>query len=153
MHAQSLLLCLTLCDPMDCSLPGSSVYGILQARIVEWMTMPFSRGSSPPRDQTLGLLHLLHLHRRILYGWATGDAQPQYCKVIILQIKKKNVNVASKHVYFKPMASWVTDFRVQSPASLLWFFVWAPSSCKLSFLHPMPQFIYILRKQKSSHVP
>ena len=51
------------------------------------------------------------------------------------------------------MAPWVTDFRVQSPASLLWFFIWAPSSCKLSFLHPMPQFIYILRKQKSSYVP
>ena len=35
-------LCLTLCDPMDCSLPGSSVHGILQARILEWVTMPFS---------------------------------------------------------------------------------------------------------------
>ena len=46
--------CLTLCDPMDCSLPGSSVYGILQARILEWIAIPFSRGSSRPRDQTLG---------------------------------------------------------------------------------------------------
>ena len=34
--------CLTLCDPMDCSLPGSSVYGILQARILEWAAIPFS---------------------------------------------------------------------------------------------------------------
>ena len=39
-------LCLTLCDPMDCSLPCSSVHGILQARILEWVAMPFSRGSS-----------------------------------------------------------------------------------------------------------
>ena len=44
---------LCLCDPMDCSLPGSSVYGILQARILEWIVIPFSRGSSRPRDQTL----------------------------------------------------------------------------------------------------
>ena len=44
--------CLTLCDPMDCSLPGSSVHGILQARILEWVGIPFSRGSSQPRDQT-----------------------------------------------------------------------------------------------------
>ena len=44
--------CLTLCDPMDCSLPGSSVHGILQARILEWAVMPSSRGSSRPRDQT-----------------------------------------------------------------------------------------------------
>ena len=44
--------CLTLCDPMDCSPPGSSVHEILQARILEWVAMPFSRGSSQPRDQT-----------------------------------------------------------------------------------------------------
>jgi len=42
----------TLCDPMDKSPPGSSVLGILQARILEWVAMPFSRGSFQPRDQT-----------------------------------------------------------------------------------------------------
>ena len=50
--AQSLLLCLALCDPTDCSLPSSSVHGILQARILEWAAMPFFRGSFPSRDQT-----------------------------------------------------------------------------------------------------
>ena len=45
--------CPTLCDPVDCSLPGSSVHGILQARILEWIAISFSRGSSPPRDWTL----------------------------------------------------------------------------------------------------
>ena len=44
--------CPTLCDPMDCSLPGSSVHGILQARILEWVAISFSRGSSRPRDRT-----------------------------------------------------------------------------------------------------
>ena len=44
--------CLTLCDLVDCSLPGSSVQGILQVRILEWVTIPFSRGSSWPRDWT-----------------------------------------------------------------------------------------------------
>ena len=44
--------CLTLCDLMDCSPPGSSVHGILQARILEWLASPFSRGSSWPKDQT-----------------------------------------------------------------------------------------------------
>ena len=42
--------CPTLCDPIDCSLPGSSVHGILQARILEWVAVSFSRGSSWPRD-------------------------------------------------------------------------------------------------------
>ena len=44
--------CPTLCDPMDCSLPGSSVHGIFQARVLEWVVISFSRGSSQPRDQT-----------------------------------------------------------------------------------------------------
>ena len=44
-------LCLTLCDPMDCSPPGTSVHGILQARILEWVAIPSSRGSSGPRNQ------------------------------------------------------------------------------------------------------
>ena len=44
--------CLTLCDPMDCSLPGSSVHGILPARVLEWVAISFSRGSSQPRDRT-----------------------------------------------------------------------------------------------------
>ena len=45
-------LCLSLFDPMDCSLPGSSVHGILQARTQEWVAMPSFRGSSQPGDQT-----------------------------------------------------------------------------------------------------
>ena len=46
-------LCPTLCDPMNCSLPGFSFHGILQVRILEWIAIPFSRGSSRPRDGTL----------------------------------------------------------------------------------------------------
>ena len=42
--------CPTLCHPMDCSPPGFSVHGILQARILEWVAISFSRGSSRPRD-------------------------------------------------------------------------------------------------------
>ena len=49
--AQSLS-CVLLCDHMDCSPPGSSVHGILQARILEWVAMPSSRGSSQPGDRT-----------------------------------------------------------------------------------------------------
>ena len=44
--------CPTLCDPMDYSLPGSSVPGIFQARVLEGLAISFSRGSSPPRDRT-----------------------------------------------------------------------------------------------------
>ena len=55
--------CSTLCDPMDCSPPGSSVHGIFQARELEWGAISFSRGSSRPRDGTPGLPH----YRQMLY--------------------------------------------------------------------------------------
>ena len=52
--------CLTLCNSMDCSLSGSSIHGIFQARVLEWVVISFSRGSSRPRHGTRILLHLLH---------------------------------------------------------------------------------------------
>ena len=51
-HAKSIQLSPTLCDPADCSQPGSSIHGILQARILEWVVISFSKESSQPRDQT-----------------------------------------------------------------------------------------------------
>ena len=51
-ESEAAQLCPTLSDPMDCSLPGSSVHGILQARVLEWVAVPSFRGSSRPRDRT-----------------------------------------------------------------------------------------------------
>ena len=56
MHAKSLQSCLTLCNPMDCSLPGSSLHGILQARILEWVAMSSSRESSDPGIKPVSLM-------------------------------------------------------------------------------------------------
>ena len=60
----------TLCDPMDCSLPGSSVHGILQTRILEWVAISFSRGSSQPRDQS----QVSCIEGRCFNLWATREA-------------------------------------------------------------------------------
>ena len=62
--------CPTLCNPMDCSIAGSSFHGILQARVLEWVAISFSRGSSWPRDLT----HISCISRQILYHWATMEA-------------------------------------------------------------------------------
>ena len=62
--------CPTLCDPMDCSLPGSSVHGILQVRILEWVAVPFSRGSSEPRDWA----QVSHIAGGFFTIWATREA-------------------------------------------------------------------------------
>ena len=59
--------CLTLCDPMDCSLLGSSVHGIFQARVLEWVAISFSMGSSRPRDRT----RVSHISGRHFIIWAT----------------------------------------------------------------------------------
>ena len=59
----STQLCPTLCDPMDCNLPDSSVHGIFQARLLEWVAISSSRGFSQLRDQT----HVSYIGRQILY--------------------------------------------------------------------------------------
>ena len=58
---------------LDCSLPGSSVHGIFQARILEWVAISFSRGSSPPKDQTL-VSYISCNDRVSLYNWATWES-------------------------------------------------------------------------------
>ena len=60
MRAKSFQSCGTLCDPMDCSLPGCSVHGIVQASILEWVAMSSSRESSQSRNQSHILFCLLH---------------------------------------------------------------------------------------------
>ena len=72
LHAKSLLSCPTLCDPVDCSPPGSSAYGILQARIVKWVALPFSRGSSWLMDWT----GVSHIAGRFITHQATWEACP-----------------------------------------------------------------------------
>ena len=85
-HAQLLQLCLTLCDPVDCSPPGSSVHGILQVRILEWVTVLLQEiFSTPALNQHL--LHLLHWQacslplskpgKKHLFQPTDGDAKGQ----------------------------------------------------------------------------
>ena len=61
--------CLTLCDPLDCSLPGSSVHGIFQEIVLEWIAISFSRGSSEPRDRT----QVSRIVDRRFTVWATRE--------------------------------------------------------------------------------
>ena len=75
--AKLLQLCLTLCDPRDRSPPGSSVHGILQARILEWVAIPLFGGSSQPRDRsqvshTAGKLVTISATREVQNGQGTG---------------------------------------------------------------------------------
>ena len=75
--------CLTLCDPMDCSLPGFSDNGILQGRILQWVAIPFSRGSSWPRDRTW----VSCIAGRFFTIWATRETP--YSQLIGREEKKR----------------------------------------------------------------
>ena len=87
--------CPTLCDPMDCSPPGSSVHGILQARILEWVAIPFSRGSSRARDGTWVLLHA----DGFFTVWATNWAHWERLRELFL---KANIpRVYSWHILLR----------------------------------------------------
>ena len=101
--------CPTLCDPIKCSLPGSSIHGIFQARVLEWVAISFSRGSSRPRDRT----QVSHVAGRQFNIWVTWEA------LLITKIK---------HKYYLP---WKTCpyFPVQSLSfsllslTALWYLV------------------------------
>ena len=80
-------LCLTLCDPMDFNLPGSPIHGILQARILEWVTIPFSRGSSQPRDWT----QASRMAGRFFTVWATRKSW-LICKMGIKRVTQTPQN-------------------------------------------------------------
>ena len=82
--------CLTLCNPMDCSLPGSSIHGIFQARILEWVAISFCRGSTRPKDRT-HLSCVSCLDRQILYHYTTWEVHMNtishlYCILHILYV-------------------------------------------------------------------
>ena len=79
-HTKLFQLCLTLCNLMVCSPPGSSVHGILQARILEWVAMPSSRGATWPRDQNC-ISYIFWIGRQVLYyqcHLGSPGAQVQY---------------------------------------------------------------------------
>ena len=78
--------------PMDCRPPGSSVHGISQARVLEWVVIPFFRGSSQSWDQT----HVSWIGRQILYHWATWEAPQKWYVPIIFSIQLVLVNELEK---------------------------------------------------------
>ena len=85
--------CLTLCYPIDCSPPVSSVLGISQARILEWAAIFFSRGSSQPRDWT----HVSCNGRWILNYWGTRKAPQKLRKAYFLIKEWRAVSLALEH--------------------------------------------------------
>ena len=103
-ESASHLVCPALCDPIHCSPPGSSVYGILQARILEWVAIPFSWGSSQLRDWTWVSLNV----GRFFTIWATREAHPYRREW------KKSLNRNSSKT-----EPWTCSSRCKAPSSVI----------------------------------
>ena len=88
----------TLRDPMDCDPPGSSIHGILQARILEWVAIPFSRRSFQFRDQT----QVSRITGRFFTIWATREAKQKPCLLSNKNIRAVKVKVAQSCLPLQP---------------------------------------------------
>ena len=117
--AQSLQLCLTLCDPMDYSTLGSTVHRISQARILEWVAISSSRGSSWPRDQNLHLLvPLIEAFKYIKKKIQFLKLLPSRWLILLLSLK------------FSPSLTHKTPRPISPPTSLPVFFSFTSPASK-----------------------
>ena len=120
-----------LCNPVDCSLPGSSIYGIFQARILEWVVISFSRRSSQPRDWT----RVSHIVRRCFTIWATREVKSIIVPLIYfpryrLQLKSEEEMPKSNRLRHVFRGNWCEP---DSSPFFLFYFVFY--RLDLKFLH------------------
>ena len=99
----------TLCDPMNCSPPGSSVYGILQARVLEWAAISFAKGYSQPRDWT----QVSHIADFTI--WATKEIQKSVGKYR----ETKHIRRGNDKLYMS-MENSITVFPIKNTSRQEW---------------------------------
>ena len=113
-------MCPTLCDPRDCSPLGSSVHGILQAKILEWVAIPFSNGCSKPRDQTqFSCIASRFFTRRNINNLRYADdttlmAESEELKSLLMKVKSEKgglkLNIQKTKIMASgPITSWQID--------------------------------------------
>ena len=118
---------LTLCDTLDCNPPGSSVHGIFQARILEWVAISSSRGSSQPRDQTCGSrvsciagisytcwspYGYTYICTQYLLCWNCFGCKWQKLHFSNLELLPKFREYLLIHIYEKSSGSWVSSTAI-----------------------------------------
>ena len=109
------------CNPMDCSLPGSSVHGILQVRILEWVAISFSRGSSQPRDQTC-FSCVSCIGRQVLYQ-PSYQGSPIYIEWSLNPVSIRGVLRGSKENTNKPECVLFLEPENEKSSSRITFLV------------------------------
>ena len=127
-------LCLTLCDPVDHGLPDSSVRGILQARILEWVAIPFSMGSSQPKDST----RVSCIAGRFFTVWVTLEA---LFPLILSSMKRRALHI--QHYVFTillRLPGHTERQYSQPPLKMDWdhFTEFLPMECRQKWHMPFP---------------
>ena len=105
--------CLTLCNPIDCSLSGSSIHGIFQARVLEWTAISFSRGSSRPRTRT----PVSHIAGRFFTIWATRESEVAQPCPTLCDPMESSLHQAPPSVGFSRQEYW-SGLPFPSPGNL-----------------------------------
>ena len=148
--------CPTLCDPTDCSPPGSSVHGIFQTRILEWVAMPSCRGSSQPRDRTW----VCHIAGGFCTIWATREAlknytvvtpKPQRLKEKMFTFNSYRMSTADWQGLFFPESlknpGWrKADWLVTSPSGMCWQHSMVPTAEERQLMSQTPVFLFFCLK-------
>ena len=146
LRAKSLQLCPTLCNPMDCSPPGSSVHGILQARIVEWVAMPSSRESSRLRDLPMFLASFMS--PALAGGFFTTSA---IWEALGMNLKKKKgfqVSKARKKFLLLSLLPYLV-LRQWTQGGL----TWTERKGMLHYSKTLPSHIKLPHKSRSQNLP
>ena len=153
----SCQLCLTICNPMDCSPPGSYVHGVSQARMLEWVAISYSRGSSWPGDQTW----LSCITGRFFTIWATREANRDYLLLLFSQVYQFRSVQFSHSVVSDSATPWIAACQAslsitnsQSSPRLTSIESVMPSShlilcCPLLLLPPIPPSISVFSNEST----
>ena len=126
--------CLTPCDPMDWSLPGTSIHGILQARMLECVAISFSRGSSQPRDQNC-ISCVSCIVRQIFYhsaSWEVSWKLQFKCSLLHL-VNVGTVDTAPSAVPLSPVR---TTFKNSNRLSV-------PTRCEVLYMHYLTEYLQL----------
>ena len=138
MCTKSFQLCPTLCNPVDYSRPGSSVHGILQARILEWVAMPSSRGSSRPKNQSC-LSYISYIGRGSCATWESPKRPRAILKTKMFNKKwigESQLDIYEEHFISLLASRWLSD--------ILLIFTLALSCSLLCFIYSFPLvFLYL----------
>ena len=105
----------TLCDPMDCSLPGSSVHEIFQAWVLEWVAISSSRGSSQPRDRT----QASHIVGRCFTIWATREVRGAELYAIICRVHHVKARLDEAQTGIKIIGRNINNLRYADDTTLM----------------------------------